>query len=469
MGRPERPLDAASGLVGAFAFDLRELRKRAGSPSYRELARIALFSPSVLSAAASGRALPTLQVTLAFVDACGGDRAAWERRWRGLAGLARTVAADEPVDHRPARSVRARTGRWARPRPAQLPVGASTFVGRYEELSAAAATTAEHRGPLVVTGQVGVGKSAFALRLARQVANDLPDGQLYANLATRDAAGSGVWDVMAGFLRALGVPAQQIPDDPGERGGLYRSLLAQRRVVVLLDDVRDEHQVRPLLAATRRSQILVTSCARLAGLDAAERIDLGVLDTEQALALIGTVAGMDRVSAEPRTSAELVELCDHLPLALNVAARRLAAHPGWTVEHAVSRLRDGRHRLEWLRVGDVDVRARVLDRVRALRGPARRAFPELGVGSDHVTANALAERLRCPVSSAEELLESFVDAGLARATRSTGRYGVPRLVRLAAREQADPPAPAGPRVVELARPDAWEASAHVALAASEPA
>src|SRR5688500_18243455 len=148
MGRPERPLDATNGPIAAFAHDLRVLRSRAGNPSYRELARTALFAPSVLSSAASGHRLPTLAVTLAFVSACGGDRTAWERRWREVAGQV-GVAPAEPRDER-VTSLSPNNVPFGPPgpathsmihltRPAQLPMGSSTFVGRQSVLAQAKA------------------------------------------------------------------------------------------------------------------------------------------------------------------------------------------------------------------------------------------------------------------------------------------------------------------------------------------
>ncbi|HEY6790108.1 MAG TPA: hypothetical protein VI365_22640, partial [Trebonia sp.] len=322
MGRPERPLDPTEDPVVAFAHDLRELRKRAGSPSYRELARTAMFAPSVLSSAASGYRLPTLPVALAFVTACGGDLAAWERRWRtvtdgtaagripaeaGPAGgspagprrakpaaapPARTVPV--PLTHtgtvqarRPAtaeitvavpRQPRSCTSPAStRTRPAQLPLGPATFIGRGAQLSSAsrvAETTGRVRVPLMISGPAGIGKTAFAMRLADEVAAEFPDGQLYADLGVCGQGSQSPDSIMTGFLRALEVPESLIPADRPQRVGLYRSLLAQRRLFVLLEDAYEESQIRPLLAQSSRTQFVLTGSARLLGLDGMQRVDL---------------------------------------------------------------------------------------------------------------------------------------------------------------------------------------------------
>lgn len=273
MGRPERPLDGSGGPIAAFAYDLRALRKQAGNPSYRELARTALFAPSVLSSAASGYRLPTLPVTLGFVTACHGDRDAWEQRWREVA---QTVEAADPRGELPRPFEQAAS---SLARPAQLPMGAGVFVGRKPTLAGAAHVIGQPgpvRSPIVICGPIGVGKSAFALRLADQVAAQFPDGQLYADLSTYPVQdqrpGSSPADsVVRGFLRAMGVPASLLPPEETHRIGLYRSLLAERRLFVLLENPRNERWVRTLVGRTANSQVVVTSRARLLGLDGAYR------------------------------------------------------------------------------------------------------------------------------------------------------------------------------------------------------
>ncbi len=219
-----------------------------------------MYSPSVLSEAASGYRLPTLQVTQAFVRACGGDPAEWEHRWREVRG-------DKGFDQPEENSEDRHPDGAGHPRPSQLPIGPHDFVGRAAEFEGARAATArsgDSRVPLAIRGPAGIGKTAFALRFAHRLVDEFPDGQLWADMSAPEAT---PLEVMAGFLHALGVPPDRVPSDEMHRIGLYRSMLAERRVVVLLDDVRDEPQVRPLLARSLTSQILITSRSRLLGLD----------------------------------------------------------------------------------------------------------------------------------------------------------------------------------------------------------
>src|ERR1700730_16287289 len=231
MGRPEKPLEGTNDPIAAFAHDLRGLRKRAGNPSYRELARMALFAPSVLSSAASGHRLPTLPVTLAFVTSCGGDRAAWERRWRKVAGNVGATT-ESPPERVPAVS-------RPRPAPAVSPPAASpaffppaaspaeTVPGAEQSrLIPRAVSTPARPAPLPLgsrtfCGRSGVGKTAFALRLADDASAEFPDGQLYADLSTCGPGSMASDGIMRGFLRALGVPARLVPGDQMQRVGVY--------------------------------------------------------------------------------------------------------------------------------------------------------------------------------------------------------------------------------------------------------
>ncbi|WP_202797623.1 MULTISPECIES: NB-ARC domain-containing protein [Protofrankia] len=474
MGRPERPLDAANGPIAEFARDLRMLRKRAGSPSYRQLARTVLFAPSVLSSAASGHRLPTLAVTLAFVSTCGGDPVAWERRWREIAGqpgqppgqagqppgqagqLAQVgqvgqsgpvgVAASSQDDRElavlSADSLFGLAGAQtvthvatstvtSLVRPAQLPMGSSTFVGRARELATAArliGLAGPVRMPLLVSGPIGIGKTAFALRLAHEVSADFPDGRLYADLGGCGTASRPVNSIVRGFLHALGVPTHLVPDDPVQQIGLYRSLLAQRRLFVLLANVRDEQRVRPLLGQTARSQVVMTSRARLLGLDGTHRIDLDAFTREESMTLIGRLAGAERVRAEHEAAAAIAELCEDLPLAVSIVARKIAARPELTIAYTASQLADHDIHLDILSVGDVNVRDRFALAYQLLSPAGQALVHQLGRNrAGWTTAIGVAADMGVPIESADELLESMVDAGLLRRASVAGRYSVSRL------------------------------------------
>jgi hypothetical protein len=448
MGRPEKPLNGANDPIAAFAHDLRELRKRAGNPSYRELARTALFAPSVLSSAASGHRLPTLPVTLAFVASCGGDRTSWEGRWQKVAGNvggpAESLQGRAPAVPRLLVTSPAEIAAGAKQprqspcavsvptRPAQLPIGSGAFVGRRQALAGASRViglTGRVKVPLVISGPIGTGKTAFALRLADDLATAFPDGQLYADFSTCGAGSPSPDGIMRGFLRALGVPAPQVSEDRMQRIGLYRSLLAQRRLFVLLENAYDEGQVRPLLGQSSHSQFVVTSSARLLGLEGVQRIDLDTLTRQESLTLIARLVGAERVQAEYEAANAVAQLCGDLPLAVNIIGRKIAARPEWTIAHAAGLLADRDRLLYSLSVGDVNVRERFASAYRLLPPVCQRAIQQLGVsGARWATALGLAEAMGISVHAADELLESLVDVGLLTRANSVGRYGISTLV-----------------------------------------
>jgi hypothetical protein len=448
VGRPEKPLEGTGDPIAEFARDLRELRLRAGNPSYRQLARTAMFAPSVLSSAASGYRLPTLPVTLAFVSACGGDAAAWERRWRRVAR--QVMTATEPRGERvvavqprvpvlrPAQtaaggeSPRAANVASALASPAQLPIGPSTFVGRKRALVSAAHVMGLDRRvktPLLISGPIGAGKTALALQLADDFAAEFPDGQLYADLTPRRVGAPSADGIMRGFLRALGVPAHRVPEDQMQRVGLYRSLLAQRRLFVLLEGAYDESQVRPLLGQSPHTQLVVTSSARLLGLDGIHRIELDALTRQESLSLIGELIGTERAQAEPGAADAVAERCGDLPLALNIMGRKIAARPGWSVEYAAGMLADQDRLLDCLSVGDVNVRDQLASAYRLLPSVCQRALQKLAhAGEKWPTAASLAEAMGISADYAEELLESLVDVGLLSRADAGGHYGMSTLV-----------------------------------------
>lgn len=362
MGRPEKPVDPTRRSIAAFARDLRRLREQAGTPTYRELARRARFSQSVLSSAASGHRLPSLPVALAFVAACGGDQETWRRRWlqaRG-GGDAPPAAGSGPARQRDSDQHRT-------PRPAELPLRPRGFATRKETLHRL--TTGALTPPVVISGPFGVGKSELALRFAHHIAGCM-DGQLYADLAPFASGGCGAHAVLDGFLSVLGMPADRLPDSAEQRAGLYRSLLAERRLVVLLDNVRDERQVRPLLGESRHSLTIMVSRTALLGLRDVRRIRLDVLSRAESMELI-TAMAPDYAKADPGACDRLAEVCGDLPLALDIALRKLAARPDVPLRDVIGRLAEPGVWLEWLRVGDLSVREPLGSTYRQLSDPAR--------------------------------------------------------------------------------------------------
>ncbi|WIY05758.1 NB-ARC domain-containing protein [Amycolatopsis mongoliensis] len=403
----------------------------------------------MLSSAASGRRLPTLAVTLAFVAACGGDQAAWERHWWNtaakvgvmpeLAGGGPPPAASGPVP------AAARRSSQLAP-PAQLPMGSTSFVGRTAELAAAVSVLTRPgpaRMPLLISGPIGVGKAAFALRLAEEVAGEFPDGQLYADFGSGAPGSRSVAEIVRDFLRALGVPDDLVPGDGVQQIGLYRSLLAQRRLFVLLDGVADEGQVRPLLGQTARSQVVLTSRARLLGLDDLHRVDLDVFSRGESLELLGRLAGARRVAAERAAADAIAQQCGDLPLAVNIAGRKIAARPERTIADTAGRLDDPERLLDGLGVGDVNVRDRFAAAYRLLSPACRQVVHRLGAdGARWTTATRVAACLDIRTTDADELLESLVDAGVLRRATIGDRYTVPRLAGVFAAETSPATLPA---------------------------
>lgn len=242
-------------------------------------------------------------------------------------------------------------------RPAQLPVDLPVFTGRQEQLAEAYAlvdaAAAERASPRIstVTGMAGVGKTAFAVHWAHRIAGRFPDGQLYTNLRGFDPHGSAAPpdEVLRRFLEALEVPAQQVPADPVRQAALYRSLLAGRRVLVVLDDARDAEQVRPLLPGAPDCFVIVTSRDDLTALNAqhgAHRLSLHVLSADDAREMFERRLGYAGISADPQATEHIVDLCAGLPLALAIVAARAATHPEFPLDAIARHLLAGRGGLD---------------------------------------------------------------------------------------------------------------------------
>jgi tetratricopeptide (TPR) repeat protein/DNA-binding XRE family transcriptional regulator len=328
--------------------------------------------------------------------------------------------------------------------PGQLPAAVSHFTGRAAELDALADMLGEASKTRTVVisalaGTAGVGKTALAVHWAHQVAEHFPDGQLYVNLRGYDPAEPVLAaDALAGFLRALGVPGEQIPDDADERARLYRSRLAGRRVLVVLDNARDSDQVRPLLPGDPGCLAVVTSRDALAGLvaaDGARRLGLDVLPLADAVALLRSLIG-PRADDEPEATAELAGLCARLPLALRIAAELAAARAPEPLAELVAELAESR--LDGLDAGDdrADVRAVFSWSFRQLPGDVAAAFAltslHPGAGLDVHAAAALTGTT---TGQARKVLARLHRASLLDAA-GPGRYGMHDLLRAYAREQA---------------------------------
>jgi tetratricopeptide (TPR) repeat protein len=377
-----------------------------------------------------------------LVRACTGDDervvASWRRRHGVLVQVCQELQRQQGRDG-PSAAVSLRAP------PAQLPADVSVFTGRVEELAELDCLLAASRSApsgdstavviSAVSGTAGVGKTALALRWAHRVRGEFPDGQLYVNLRGYDPGPPmSAGDALAGFLRALGLGGQDIPLEVDERAGAYRSLLAGRRMLVVLDNAADGGQVRPLLPGTSSCVVVVTSRDAMAGLvarDGARRLDLDLLPLGDAVALLRTLIG-ERVVAEPAAAVTLAGQCARLPLALRVAAELAASRPGAGLAELVAELADEQRRLDLFDAGGdshTAVRPVFSWSYRHLSTPAARAFRLLGLHPgpdlDSYAAAALCATSRDQI---QPLLDLLARAHLL-APMGHGRYGMHDLLR----------------------------------------
>ncbi|MQY12966.1 Regulatory protein AfsR [Streptomyces sp. RB5] len=324
--------------------------------------------------------------------------------------------------------------------PAQLPATVADFTGRQEYVEQLSKELATAEGSVMavssVSGIGGVGKTTLAVHVAHAARDHFPDGQLYVDLqGSGSPAEPGA--VLAAFLRALGTQASAIPEGVAERSALFRSTLAGRRVLTLLDNARDAAQVRPLLPGTEGSAALVTSRGKMMDLVGAHHVDLDVMNPTEALDLFIRIVGEDRVAPERDAAMDVVGRCGYLPLAIRIAASRLASRPTWTVSTLARKLDDEHRRLDELQVGDLAVKATFELGYGQLLPEQARAFRLLSLadGPD-ISVHAAAAVLDLDPEAAEDLLETLVDTSLIESA-APGRYRYHDLVRLYARGCAE--------------------------------
>ncbi|MEW9531080.1 BTAD domain-containing putative transcriptional regulator [Microbispora sp. NPDC049125] len=333
--------------------------------------------------------------------------------------------------------------------PAQLPADISDFTGREDQLGELTDLLGKEPPPgpgpvgvCVITGMGGVGKTTLAVHAAHRIARHYPDGQLHTNLHGAEASPADPGQVLAAFLTALGVPRSVLPESTEERAAYFRSRLAGRRMLVVLDNAASEQQVRPLLPGTSGCAVIITSRNRLTGLSGATAIELSVLPPEQAVRLLSAIAGAGRVAAEPKAAEEIVRLSDRIPLAVRVAGARLAARPHWPLSRLAGQLTDERRRLDQFATGDLAVRASLALSYVGLDHTTRRAFRLLGSLDVPDFAGWVAGALLdLPVAAGEELVEALVDTQLVLISGADPagrpRYRFHDLVRLYARERSE--------------------------------
>ncbi|WP_018220871.1 AfsR/SARP family transcriptional regulator [Salinispora pacifica] len=303
----------------------------------------------------------------------------------------------------------------APPVPAMLPADTYDFVGYPDALRAAARLLRRHSGDqpqhstLAVTGMGGVGKTTLAVHAAHMCAADFPDGQLFLDLQGSSHLPVRPEDALSVLLRALGA-AEPLPRSMEERMHLYRSLLASRRVLVVLDDAAGADQIRPLLPGGPMCRTIVTSRLFLSTAAGQHMVSLKPFTPAQALDLLGRIAGAERIDTEPEAARRIVQACGSLALAVRIAGIRLASRPHWSVAQLAERLAGGAGGLAEFRAGDLDLRASLDRSFQRLNAIHRLALLRLATaGMESFPAAAVATLLGCDEPEAEQIAEALVD------------------------------------------------------------
>ncbi|MFD4134929.1 BTAD domain-containing putative transcriptional regulator [Streptomyces goshikiensis] len=334
----------------------------------------------------------------------------------------------------------------AAPVPAQLPYDAPDFVGRTEQVDAwhALLTEPVRRTPVVLAaaGMGGVGKTCLTLHIAHRARAHYPDGQLHADLRGSGADPAKPGFVLAGFLAALGVPEDKVPDGVEERCRLFRSLVDGRRLLIVLDNARDAAQVRELIPGSASCAVILTSRSPMFDLPLTSQLLLEPFRSDEALALLGSIIGRERLAAQREDALRLVEACGHLPLAVRIVATRLSARPAWSVATLTARLADEQRRIAELRIGALAIDAAFELGYQQLTGAQARAFRLVALaGAADIGVPAAAAAMGVDEPTAEVLLEALTDAAMLESAKP-GRYGYHDLVRVFARQRAESHDPA---------------------------
>jgi DNA-binding SARP family transcriptional activator len=324
-----------------------------------------------------------------------------------------------------------------------LPYDLRDFTGRKWELSSLLRYVQEPGAQglkiVAIDGMGGSGKTSLAVHAAHKLADRYGHGQLYLDLHgfTPDEEPLSADEVAAALLRMLGVPGEHISDQPDVRFAQWRSMATQYSLLVLLDNVRAVGQVLPILHSPSNSLVLITSRARLIDLDGAHWISLGEMTPEDSVALVAETVGKERVAAEPGFTAQLVELCGHLPLALRIATARLRNRPRWQIAYLVDRLRNEARRLDELRSNERSVRLTFTLSYMGLDAEHRDALRLIGCHPGRaIDLYSAAALLDTDIDGAERILEDLLDAHLMQQER-IGYYTFHDLVRAFTQELVD--------------------------------
>jgi tetratricopeptide (TPR) repeat protein len=454
--------DAGRAAIVRFVGDLKRLRQRAGSPSLNRLVALTANLPrplprSTISDKLNARSVPEWEFVTSYVTACAAHAvdagqplpadAVDLTRWSALHLRMLQTVDNERATGRLADAGRAEAARrWSNPSmvPRQLPAAPRFFAGRADALAALDRVAEEAAVPgrtvviSAIGGTAGIGKTALAVYWAHRVADQFPDGQLYLNLR---GFGPGEplapTDALGGFLDAFAVPGQEIPTTLDGQAGLYRSLLAPRRMLVVLDNARDAEQVRPLLPGSPGCLVLVTSRHQLTGLvvvEGAHSLTLDPLTPAEARSVLAGRLGADRVAAEPEAVDRIVAVCAGLPLVLAIMAARAASHSGFPLCALTGELGSAGGLDAY--AGGVDVRTVFSWSYHALDAAAARLFRLLGLCSGpDIGLGAAAALAGLPTARARRILTELTDAHLLN-EHAPGRFTVHDLLRAYAGELA---------------------------------
>ena len=423
---------------------LNEFLQEAGRPSLREISKRTGIPLSSLSGIVRGRYVPPWEVFEQLVVGLGGspteflevwERARYARHDDGRAALGGAAGHETVVGNA-----------YMFPLPHQLPPGARPFVGREEELSLLetllTSGTPETGAPTVlnISGLSGVGKTALAVQAAHRLANDFPDGQIFLNLSDSEGRPRPPSEVLRHILSTLGIAAFP-PDDDVRPASLYRSLLADRKVLIVLDNVHSLNQLTPILPANSACSVLVTSrnkLLELVALHGAHLMNLEPLSTRDGLRLLRALLSDDRFNEDLDAAKRIVLLCGGLPLALRIAAAQLLGNEQMALQTFADQLRDHRLDLLELSAGSATSLREAFDTsYRALTAEAALAFRHLGLHAERtVNPSALAALADIKVDAAARLLSELARVNLLTPTGAR-TFAMHDLVRLYARELAN--------------------------------
>lgn len=315
-----------------------------------------------------------------------------------------------------------------------LPRRVVDFAGRQREIEHLRAFTAAvnsdtHACVMVVCGQPGMGKTSLVVHIAASSTREYPDGQFFVDLRGLDNEPATPAAALERIIRVIAPEIQKVPRDLEVRAALFRGIMLDRRVLLVLDNAADEAQVRPLLISEGRSAVLITSRRRLTGLESTRRLTLGPLQGDDAQAMLRSIAG-DGDQLVPEDLRRISRLCANLPLALRIAGNQLASRPGWSADHLANRLQAEGRRLNALSAGDLHIEATFELSYAQLSSSAKRLFHRLALVQGADTGVPLASvLLDAPPEETEDLLDELVELGLL-GSGYTGRFRFHDLLRL---------------------------------------